>query len=171
MLTNYLHLSSSVGSGESILLQCRGLFGTALRPALSIKEITFTTLPREFLGADIHVIGKCSFVTVRMLIEKVRVKDREHTDGNTHPKGNADPAVHFFDFFGGVMCVQLGQLLLVLDTGTNLLDSFGLHLSFGSQTGKGLGRTARDLEGRSAAASKTRGDSKGLFGKLKKSQK
>lgn len=97
-------------AAHSLLLR---LFGVALLPALAIKEITFTALPRKFLGSDGHVFRKGGLVTVRVLVKDKRIGDREPNDGQGNRKRIVQPFPHFVDI---VVAMCLGGDTTMLST-------------------------------------------------------
>lgn len=67
---------------------------------------------------------------MRVLVKEGRVESREQDDRNAYNKGKVDPSPHFGNFFFNGVFMKLGELFLVLDASSDLLNGFGLHGGF-----------------------------------------
>lgn len=72
---------------------------------------------------------------MRVLVKEGGVERREQDNRNTYSKGKVDPSPHFGNFFFDRVRMKLGELFLVLNASTDLLDGFGLHGGFAVQFG------------------------------------
>jgi len=97
-----------------------------------------------------------------MLIKDHGIQKAQDADRDGDIKGDIDPSPHFGHIFFVTMRLRLGQLLLVIDTCTNLFNGFLLHFGLGPQVGDGLRTAALDRERHGAAGSQTRGDTERL---------
>ena len=75
------------------------LGSTALLPAIQVEKIALTTLPREFLVADTHILWKRSMRAVQVLLKDQILAKGKDDDWSTDKDRDLDPSPEFSPFF------------------------------------------------------------------------